>query len=202
MKLYFVPRTRSTRPRWMLEELGIPHEIARLDPRKGETRTPEYLKLNPLGHVPTLVDGGFVLFESAAICMHLADQHPEKGLAPKPGTPERAHYYQWIFFGMTELEPALLQVMMHTRFLPEDQRDPKQAQDGKERYAKAAQVIEDHLLTHTNLCGADFTAADVVMTSIFAWANFMDLIDERVPNVAAYMQRNLDRPAAKRALTG
>ena len=202
MKLYFVPRTRSTRPRWMLEELGIPYELARLDPRKGENRAPEYLKLNPLGHVPTLVDGDHALFESAAICMQLADLHPEKGLAPKVGTRERGEYYQWIFFGMTELEPALVQVMLHTMFLPEAQRDPKMAEDGKERYAKATKAIEDHLLTHTNLCGADFTAADVVMTSIFAWANFLDLVDERFPNVVAYMQRNLERPAARRALSG
>lgn len=186
----------------MLEELGIPYELARLDPKKGENRTPEYLKLNPMGHVPTLVDGDHALFESAAICMHLADQHPDKGLAPKPGSRERALYYQWIFFGMTELEPALVQVMMHTMFLPEAQRDPKQAQDAKERYAKAAKAIDEHLLTHTNMCGADFTVADIVITSIFAWANFLDLVDERLPNVGAYMQRNLDRPAARRALSG
>jgi glutathione S-transferase len=202
MKLYFVPKTRSTRPRWVLEELGVPHELVRLDPRKGENRSPEYLKLNPGGHVPTLVDGDTVIFESAAICMQLADQHLDKGLAPKLGTPERGQYYQWLFFAMTELEPKLVQVMLHERFLPEGERDPKVASDNKQAFLKAAKIVEDHLLTHTHLLGADFTVADVVMTSVFAWANWLDVMEDLFPHIASYVQRNLDRAAAKRALSG
>ena len=202
MKLYFVPRTRSTRPRWLLEELGVPFELVRLDPRKGDNRTPEYLQLNPAGKVPTFVDGDFVLFESAAICMQLADRFPEKKLAPPVGSPERGHYYQWMFFAMTEIEPRLVQLFTQKFSLPEAERDPKIVADNTERYLKSAKIVEDHLNTHTHLLGAEFSAADVVMASLLAWANYLELIDDRFPNLGNYLQRNLDRPAAKRALSG
>ena len=76
MKLYYVPKTRAVRPRWLLEELGVPYELVRLDPARGETRTPEHLARQPLGHVPVLEDGELRLFESSAICLHLAERGP------------------------------------------------------------------------------------------------------------------------------
>jgi glutathione S-transferase len=95
--LYGMPGTRAGRVRWVLEELGLPYREVTLDRAKGEHRRPEYLGINPLGRVPALVDGDFVLTETAAICLHLAEQHPERGLAPRPGTPERARMNQWLF---------------------------------------------------------------------------------------------------------
>src|SRR4051794_3745039 len=106
LKLYYVPRTRAVRARWMLEELGVPHELHRVDLANGEHRSPEYLaRVHPLGHVPVLVDGETAIFESAAIIAYLADRFPEKQLAPAPGSPERGPYYQWMFYAVTELEP-------------------------------------------------------------------------------------------------
>ena len=83
MKLYYTPRTRSSRPRWMLEELEIPYELVRVDLSAGEHRKPEYLAINPYGAVPALVDGEVKLFESAAICAYLADKHPDRGLCAR-----------------------------------------------------------------------------------------------------------------------
>lgn len=202
MKLYFVPKTRSTRPRWMLEELGLPHDLVRMDPKKGDTQHPEYLKLNPLGHVPTLVDGEHVLYESAAICLQLADQHPEKGLAPAVGTPERGLYYQWMFYAMTELEPAIITVLMNTLYLPEKRRDAEEAEEAKGRIAKAAKVLDAHLFTRSFLLGDRFSAADVVMCSVLNWARWLGHFEEGFPNVEQYIDRCMARPAAKRALSG
>jgi glutathione S-transferase len=84
MKLYFAPRTRAVRPRWLLEELGVPYELVKLDPSKQENKTPAFLALHPFGEIPVLVDGDVTLFESAAICLYLADRFPEKNLAPPP----------------------------------------------------------------------------------------------------------------------
>lgn len=202
MKLYFVPKTRSTRPRWMLEELGLSHDLVRMDPKKGDTQHPEYLKLNPLGHVPTLVDGEHVLYESAAICLQLADQHPEKGLAPAVGTPERGLYYQWMFYAMTELEPAIITVLMNTLYLPEKRRDAEEAEEAKGRIAKAAKVLDAHLFTRSFLLGDRFSAADVVMCSVLNWARWLGHFEEGFPNVEQYIDRCMARPAAKRALSG
>src|SRR5207253_1232227 len=105
VKLYFNAFSRAVRARWMLEELGVPHEIVPFDFEKED---PEYLKIHPLGMVPAVVDDGKPLFESSAIVMHYADKYPEKKLAPALGTYERALYYQWIFFTMTHLEPAVV----------------------------------------------------------------------------------------------
>ncbi|MEZ4302554.1 MAG: glutathione S-transferase N-terminal domain-containing protein, partial [Polyangiaceae bacterium] len=105
MKLYFAPRTRATRPRWLLEQLGEPYELVNVDLEKGEHKQLPYLRIHPLGRVPALVDGDAVIFESIAICMYLADKYPEKKLAPPVGTPERGQYYQWMLFAASELEP-------------------------------------------------------------------------------------------------
>src|SRR5579859_6645904 len=98
MKLYFAPGTRATRPRWMLEELGIPYEIVTVDLEAKENREPGYLRIHPLGRVPVLVDDEVTVFESIAICMYLAERHSERGLAPPVSSPLRAQYYQWLLF--------------------------------------------------------------------------------------------------------
>jgi len=89
MRLYFFQQSRATRVRWMLEELGIPYELAPVDMMKGEHKQPAYLKVHPLGALPAIEDDGGSLFESAAIIMQLADKYPEKNLAPAVGSYER-----------------------------------------------------------------------------------------------------------------
>jgi glutathione S-transferase len=199
LKLYYVPRTRSIRPRWLLEELGVPYELVRLDPSKGETRQEPYLKINPLGHVPALDDGGTVIAESAAIIMHLADRFPEKGLAPKPGTPERAQYYQWIVYAMVSLESQVNAVADQSR-IPEDQRQPQVVERARARFHEAAQVVETHLKGRQFIVGQAFTAADLVMSAVLGWGKLNGLLDEqRFPTCLSYWKAMLDRPAAQKA---
>src|SRR5262249_16435341 len=94
---------RDIRPAWMLEELGVPYERISLDAKGGETQKPEYLKLNPFGKVPTLQDGDFSMFESAAICQYLAERHNK--FIPEKGTPEYYTCLQWCYFAVTNIEP-------------------------------------------------------------------------------------------------
>lgn len=192
LTLYFVPRTRSSRPRWILEELGVPYEIVRME--AADTKKPEYLSVHPLGRVPALVEDGVTLFESAALCLHLADKYGDGKLAPPPGTSERALYYQWIFFAMASVEPYL------SRFLSLRVSDGDAAE--MEREAQAARehlsVIEKALAGHEFIVGDRFTAADVVVASVCSWAKLMGLT-ETLPVCDAYAKRLLARPAAKRA---
>src|SRR5437899_10621277 len=144
--LYHSAQSRSIRPRWLLEEIGTPYETVHLSLQAGDQRKPEYLKINPNGAVPALVDGDVRLFESAAICQYLADRVPDKRLAPPVGTPARGYYYQWIHFAMSSIEPPLLTIFLHTVMKPEAERIPQLVGPAREQLRAALGVLE-HALT-------------------------------------------------------
>jgi len=197
MKLYYVPRTRASRPRWVLEELGVPYELVRLDPSRGETRTPEHLARQPLGHVPALEDGDVRMFESAAICLWLAERFPEKGLLPPPGTAGRAAAYQWLAYALSELEPPLNAVAGEKR-KPEAERRPERIEKAVERFRKAAAPLEPILGKKRWLLGDDFTVADVIVAACLSWGRSVGGLD-RLPACEAYVSRARERPAFRRA---
>lgn len=196
MKLYYNPMSRAGRVRWMLEEVGAPYEISRKEFK--DLDTPDYLKVHPLGMLPALEDDGHQMFESAAIVAHLADKYPEKKLAPALGSPERAHYYQWLFFAMTEIEPQIVEIFAQTQSLPEAERSPKLLEDARGAWADRAAVLEKHLGAREHLLGAHFTAADVVLGSLLAWGKFLGML-EGYPKLQEYVKRVGGRPAARRA---
>src|SRR5262245_36881144 len=169
LTLYHSAQSRSIRPRWMLEEIGVPYEVVRLNIQAGDQKKPEYLKKNPNGTVPTLVDGDVALFESAAICQYLADKFPEKRLAPPLGTPARGLYYPSIPAAMSRLEPPTLTIFLHTIMKPEGERIPKLVDDARPQLGAALRVIEQALAGRTFLLGEQFTAADVMVGSTVGW---------------------------------
>ncbi|QSQ11351.1 glutathione S-transferase family protein [Myxococcus landrumensis] len=199
MKLYFAQNTRATRPRWLLEELGVPYELVPVDVHQREHKTPEYLRIHPMGSMPALEDDGHAIFESAAILLHVADKFPEKGFAPAAGTVERAEYYQWMMFCMATMEPPLSAYSAHSRFLPEVDRVPGEAERGKKRFTDIAKMLEEKLQGRSYIVGERFTAADVVMASILNWGAGMGLLED-FPALRAYVARQISRPAARRAL--
>ena len=97
-QLYYYPGNANLAPHILLEEIGAAVELILVDRRVNGQKDPDYLRLNPNGRIPTLIDGDLVLFEAAAICLHLADRHPEANLAPPHGSAERAHFYKWLVF--------------------------------------------------------------------------------------------------------
>src|SRR5882757_6564464 len=109
---YHNPQSRAQMAHWMLEEADAPYKIMPIDFAKGESRTPEFLAINPMGKLPTIVHRGIVVTETAAIISYIADAFPDAGLAPPPGDPLRGTYYRWLFFGAGCFEPALLDKMM------------------------------------------------------------------------------------------
>jgi glutathione S-transferase len=198
LKLYHCAQSRSTRPRWLLEEIGEPYEVVRVDLSKQEHKTPQYLRIHPHGAVPALVDGDLTLIESAAICAYLADKFPAARLAPPLGTPQRGTYYQWMFYTMATLEPPVLQVFQHTVQLPEAERSAAIAERGRSGFAEVAEVIANGLAGKPFLLGEQFSAADVMIGSTVAWAQFMGLLDGRQA-LLDYAQRLSARPAFQRA---
>jgi glutathione S-transferase len=198
MKLYYAPRSRSARPRWMLEEIGAPYDLVRLDLAKGEQKKPEYLKIHPHGAVPALSDGEVTLFESAAICAYLADKFPDKHLAPPLGSPARGYYYQWLIYSMATAEPGVLKVFLNTVMLPEAKRSVAAADEGRAQWAAVARVLESALEGKSFLLGEQFSAVDVMIGSIAGWASSMKLL-EGFPQLQKYVARLTSRPAFRRA---
>jgi len=198
MKLYYSPQGRAVRPRWLLEEIGEPYELVRLTLGK-DNKTPAYLKINPNGTVPTLVDGDLVLFESAAICQHLADRHPEKRLAPPLGTPARGLYYQWIHYAMSGLEPPLMTIFLHTINKPEAERIPVLVTEARAQLRTVLGVVEQALAGRPFILGDQLTTADVLVGSTLVWAQMMSLLGDDRPATAAYLTRLASRPAFQRA---
>jgi glutathione S-transferase len=185
-----MPRTRSSRVLWLLAELDAPCELVKLAPE--ERRSPEHRARHPLGRVPALeLDDGTFMFESAAICLQLADLHPEAGLTAPLGSSERALVYQWVLFAMTELEGPLF------RWLRE-MADSSPESSSRERFADAATALEAALEGRDWLVGDRFTVADVMCASVLGGAHERGLLTEW-PGLQAYVERGEARPAHVRS---
>lgn len=185
MKHYMNPRSRAVTTDWMLRELDAPHETVLIDLAKSETRTPEFLALNPMGKLPTLVDGDVVVTETAAICAYLADKFAEKGLAPSPGSPERGPYYRYLFFPGTTLEPLLSVNRLDV------EADPVSMGWGDMERGMAA--VEAMTPSEGWAIGDRFTAADVVFGGTLAFFSGFQML-QASPKVEAYVSRIQARP--------
>lgn len=186
------PGSRLTRVTWMLEELGQPYEIVKAKPHSDLMRS-----FNPSGKVPALVDGETVVTDSAAICVYLAEKHPEKGMAGEQTPAGRAAINSWIHFAQSELEAALWNKLKHRMLLPEELRvdvGPACAYD----FARDIEAMDRRLGDRAFLLGDSFTAADVFMGYLGSWARAgrFAIGSERVN---AYFDRVLARPALARA---
>jgi glutathione S-transferase len=196
LKLYYIPKTRSSRPRWMLEELGVPYELVRMTFE--DARTPEYRRIHPLGAVPALSDGESTVIESAAIIAYLADRFPERGFAPPISSPQRGAYYQWILYAMATLEPCIITFVAHTSKRPERDRLPFVAEDSRAEFLRAAQPVDAVIRNRTFLLGEQISAADIVLGSVMNWAATAKLIDD-FSGLQAYVDRLRARPAFQAA---
>ena len=194
LKLYGFPQTRSDRVAWILQELDLEYEFIKVDLMKGEHRSPEFLAVNPNGKVPALVDGDVVLYESAAICIYLAEKHPEKGLLPTDLV-ERAELLQWLFFCFTELEAPLWTRQKHTFVFPEKWRVPEIFPSCEWEFQRRLKTVETVLADGREyLVGSKFTVADLILTGIIGWAKSLKLVPaEDYPHTLAYGKRNQKR---------
>ncbi|MGK9202734.1 glutathione S-transferase family protein [Sinorhizobium meliloti] len=194
MKLYGLGPTRSLRALWALQELDAEFEFVRVNILAGENLHPDFLRLNPAGKLPVLVDGDFVLTESAAIVMYLAEKYGDKGLMPAD-LKERAQAYRWSLFAVTELEQPLWRMAKHTFLYPEDKRLPEDIALAREEFAAMAAVLDRHMDGRAFILGDNITVADCVTAYVLDWGNENGLIDS-FPNLKAYLERMYARPRA------
>ena len=186
---YTNPMSRGRIARWMLEEVGAPYETVVLD--WGQNKAPDFLAINPMGKVPTIVHDGKVVTEGAAICAYLADAFPDAGLAPP--TDARADYYRWLFFASGPVEQAVTDKSFG--LAPTDQQ---QMMAGYGHFDLMVDVLEKAVSQHDYIAGDRFTAADVYVGSQVAWGRQFESLPQR-DAFDAYLERILSRPAYKRA---
>ena len=194
MRLYEFAPTRSIRARWTLQELGVDFEALTVNLVEGEGRAPEFLKINPAGKLPALVDGDVVLTESVAIVLYLADKYPQKKLAPAD-LRQRAELNRWLLFTATELEQPLWRIARNTFLYPEAERQPKDVELARRDFRQMAAVMESHMRGREYVVGDSVTVGDFVLAYTLDWANEESLLNDS-PALLSYMDRMYSRPKA------
>ncbi|MCA0405043.1 MAG: glutathione S-transferase family protein [Proteobacteria bacterium] len=189
--LYHAAPSRSSGTLFLLEEAGLPYEIRLLDLKNGETHTPEFLAINPLGKVPTIVHDGAVITEQIAVTIYLGDLAVGKKLAPPPGDPLRGPYLRWVAFYGSSFEPALIDKALK-------RESGGQAMSPYGSYEAVVRAVSAQLEKGPYWLGETFTAADALWGSALAWTSSFGLI-EKTPAMAAYLDRITARPAFARA---
>jgi glutathione S-transferase len=200
MKLYHCPQTRSIRIYWLLEELGVPYELVRLDFTPASLKDPEYLKVNPLGKIPSIQDGDLTMFESGAILEYTLEKYGKGRLAPAPGAPARGPFLQWVHFAEATAMPPLADIAQHSLVKPESERLPAVVADARKRLAAVLDLLEKALAGKPYLLGAEFSAADIMMGYSLLLTKWFGLLSDTYPNVVAYLQRLEQRPALQKVL--
>ena len=204
IQLHYFPGNASLIPHILLEELGLPFKLEYVDRARSAQKSPAYLKLNPNGLIPVLADGDLVLYETAAICLHLVDTHPQAGLAPAAGTPERAHFYKWLAWMTNTLQAALI-----VYFYPERWMNEGNAAGAAELKAHAGAKIGgmlDQLDAQLAAHGADwflgerYGALDPYAFVLCRWTRGFARPARSLPRLGPYLQRMLARPAVQKAI--
>ena len=190
LTLYYAPQTRATGVRILLEELGADYDLHTLNIHRGEQRGQDFLGINPLGKVPTIVHDGAVVTEQAAIYQYLADAFPERGLAPAIGNALRGPYLRWLAFYGASFEPAMVD--------KHQQRDPGSAMMSPYgSFDVVIDTLEAQLATGPFILGERLTAADILWGTALGWMLQFKLLPDR-PAFTAYAGRIAGRSVVRK----
>jgi glutathione S-transferase len=199
-ELCYYPGNASLAPHFVLEEIGAPFVLRLVDRKHNAQKDPEYIKRNPMGRIPTLVDGDLVLFESAAICLHLADRHPAAGLAPPLATNERAHLYKWLMFLTNTIQPDFMAFYYPKRYTTDVER-AEAVKSAAEARLNAAYVVVDEALDRDGpyLLGSAVSIADLFLLMLVQWGRTQKSPPANFPAIRRCVDLLAARPAVRRA---
>jgi glutathione S-transferase len=210
LHLHYYPSTASMVPHIVLEELGVPYQRVLVDRAVDAHKAPEYLKLNPNGQIPVLTQDDppgalLVLYETAAIVLHLCDTHSSAGLAPAVGSAERAHFYKWLMWLTNTLQATLIVYFYPERWVaPGNAAGAAQVKAAAEtKIAGLLDQLDTELATHGQdwFTGAHHTALDAYVFTLCRWTRHFSSVPARArPHLGPYLQRMLARPALQRVL--
>ena len=202
LTLHYHPGNASLAPHMLLEEIGVPYRLEHVDRANQAHKSPQYLKLNPNGLIPVLIDADLVLYETAAICLHLADTHPQAGLAPGLGTPQRAHFYKRLIWLTNTLQAMLIHYFYGERLVDEGNASAA-AQIKAHAEAKVGAMLDQldaELAAHGQpwLLGEHYSAVDPYALMLCRWTRGFKRPARSLPNLAPYLERMMARAAVHR----
>lgn len=198
IEIYHLPPSRSIRVVWALEELGLEY-LAREVAWPVRTRQPEYLKLNPAGTIPTLVDGDIVITESMVACDYVSRTYGDGGLTLDPSDPEYFSYQQWMWFGEATIVNQLSNVMRYGPNAPPGQHHPQLVDDALAAYTSRLPVLEQGLPEQDFAVAGRLTLADISLGYALLMGSFTGLAGQFGPRTSRYFEAISARPAFRRA---
>ncbi|MEQ1878619.1 MAG: glutathione S-transferase family protein [Bdellovibrionia bacterium] len=198
-QIYGSPLASPGRVYWTAEEVGIPWERVPLNMREKQHKSPEFLKLNPNGKVPVVVDGELVLWESSAITFYLAEKHKPELLGK--GLTERALVYQWSIWAMTELQPPHVDLFIQKIFVPEERRDLGLIERSLKAIPPRLEILDTHLKGREWIVGNGFTLADINVASVVEINKGTENDISQFEAIGAWLKRINDRPAHKKLMS-
>jgi glutathione S-transferase len=209
LTLHYFPGNASMTPHMLLEELGVPYALELVDRRSNAHKSPAYLKLNPNGLIPVLLDGDLVLYETAAICLHLIDTAPSGSrFAPPIGTPQRAHFYKWLAWLSNTLQATHTLYWYPERWADDEAGAKRIDEAGAKRIRALAEARIGAMLDQLDaelerhgapwLLGADYSAVDPYALMLCRWTRGFARPARSLPHLGPYLQRVLERPAVRR----
>jgi glutathione S-transferase len=201
--LHYAPGNASMTPHMVMEEIGVPFELKRVDRENDAHKSPDYLKLNPNGLIPVLVDGPLVLYETAAIVLHLVDTHPGAALAPAAiGSAERAHFYKWLVWLSASLQSQMSMYFYSHRYVaPGNASGAAEVKAATEtRIEGLIDQLDAQLASHGGpwLLGERFSALDPYAFMLCRWTRNARRPARTLPHLAPWLERVLERPATQR----
>ncbi|MFL2933767.1 MAG: glutathione S-transferase family protein [Thalassobaculaceae bacterium] len=198
MKIHHAPNSRSVRALWLFNELDLPYELEIYPLGDKSMRTPEYLKVHPLGRVPALEDGDLTIFESGAIVQYVLDRYGNGTMVPNSASPDYPTYLQWLHYAEGMIMPQINIIVVETIFLPEERRNQTNVDRATKLLTRMLTAVDMHLQDREFLAG-EFSGADIMTghACIVSGRLGADISDK--PNVAAYIDRLEARPALQKA---
>lgn len=200
LKIHHSKQSRSMRVVWLAEELGLDYEIVPIEMFSDAMKTPAYLSIHPLGKVPAIEDGDFVLWETTAILNYLDAQYGDRKWVPSGASQAGARVAQWMAFGENPLTIIMGEIAAHSGPMPADRRIPALVERGNEMAPSLVGVVERALTDQPYLCGDAVTAADIMVGFGLGIAAFLQFVNDETPRCQAYLARLQSRPAFQRAV--
>lgn len=202
IELYYYPGFISLVPHILLEEIGALYQLIFVNLSGGAHKRPDHLRLNPNGLIPVLVQDDLVLYESAAICLHLVDSYPGCNLAPATGSGERALFYKWLLWSASTLQPALSMYLHPNKWTNEPAMFPELRTRAEEKVSGLFDLLDAALEAHGGswLLGDTYSAVDAYALTLCRWSRGMPRPGASWRHLGPYLHRILARPAVQRAL--
>ncbi len=198
--LHYYPGNASFAPHALINEIGSPVDLVQIDRPNNGHKTEPYLKLNPAGRIPAFIQGDLVLFESAAICLHLCDRHPEAQLVPPLCSDERAHFYKWLMFLTNTVQPDFMMYHYGARYTTDESGIAAIKASADKRLNGWFDLIENHMGPGPYLLGEVFSAIDVYLLMLCRWGRTMDVKPASRVKIGTLTDLVLARPAIQKTI--